>query len=470
MKSDQPNGRLISWKEIAHYLQCEERTAQRWEHERGLPVQRVPGDKRGTVYAFVSEIDAWLRQQASEVQNADGQVSGIALSPQVRFGEASDPVTPDVISNRAIKFGRRAAVLIGVGLVTTAVFWLGIMSQRQFAHEVKDPVPAKYTYAEKDLIIQNRSGETLWTYRFESSLRIEDEGIETWRRIQFEDVDSDGGIEVIAAIGHRDDFKIGADYPYDLYCFGSDGKVRWKYRFAEPLTFGEKTYNPPFVVRSILVAGDKRKHVWVAYVQNTWWPTVLVKLDSQGQEVDRFVNAGYVYSLTYVRNSQGSFILAGGVNNEYDAGMLAVIDAENPRGASPQTSGSRFECKGCPSGHPARYFVFGRSELNRATASPYNAVYQIRLLSDRLDAITAETRANPNQRSESHYEFDMNFRLIGARRGDAYWNVHRANESRSGVRHPADKCPEQANLGIREWRDGNWREVRPIDILSTRKQ
>ncbi|HZX10209.1 MAG TPA: hypothetical protein VFG01_04615 [Acidobacteriota bacterium] len=32
---------LISWKEIASYLNCKIRTCQRWEKESGLPVQKT---------------------------------------------------------------------------------------------------------------------------------------------------------------------------------------------------------------------------------------------------------------------------------------------------------------------------------------------------------------------------------------------------------------------------------------------
>lgn len=52
--------RLDSWKEIAAHLQRGVRTAIRWEREEGLPVHRHSHQKRGTVYAYAEEIDAWL--------------------------------------------------------------------------------------------------------------------------------------------------------------------------------------------------------------------------------------------------------------------------------------------------------------------------------------------------------------------------------------------------------------------------
>ncbi len=54
-----PEGRLDSWKEIATYLGRGIRTVQRWEREEGLPVHRLTHDKRGSIYARRSELDAW---------------------------------------------------------------------------------------------------------------------------------------------------------------------------------------------------------------------------------------------------------------------------------------------------------------------------------------------------------------------------------------------------------------------------
>jgi Tol biopolymer transport system component len=54
--------RLESWKEISRYLNRDERTVQRWELERNLPVHRPPGSKRSGVFAYPSELDHWLAQ------------------------------------------------------------------------------------------------------------------------------------------------------------------------------------------------------------------------------------------------------------------------------------------------------------------------------------------------------------------------------------------------------------------------
>lgn len=462
MAIDPTDGRIVSWKQIAQYLQCEERTAQRWEQQRGLPIRRMPGDKRGTVFAFTDELDTWLRNPPPDQSNS-------ATQPVTTT--TSEPPASDGRSTSRI-FQRHMGLMVSMlfMIVVSATVWIATLSRSRFAQEVEDRVPSRYEFLEKELIVQNRSGKALWVHRFEGPLRMENQGNDAWSRVHFQDLDNDGNVEVIVAMGHTDDFAPGTNPQEDLYCFRSDGSINWKYRFSEPLRFGATTYSPPFIARSVLVTGDDHKHVWVAYVHKLWWPSVLLKLDERGREVGRFVNAGYIYSLANVRNTKGTFILAGGVNNEHNAGMLAIIDAENPHGSSPQTLGSLFECIGCGNGRPQHYFMFPRSELNRVTASPYNGVYTIRLLQDRIDAITLETQASPGQRSESHYEFDLDFKLIGARRGDAYWNVHRAQELQRAVRHAAPSCPEYDRpLTIRRWQHGSWLDIRPLDTLSTSK-
>ncbi len=53
---------LVSWKEIAAYMDCGVTTVQRWEQEADLPIRRRLTGKRATPYAYPSELDAWLEQ------------------------------------------------------------------------------------------------------------------------------------------------------------------------------------------------------------------------------------------------------------------------------------------------------------------------------------------------------------------------------------------------------------------------
>jgi len=60
--------RLIGWKAIGQFLRCTERTARRWEAYRGMPVHRIPGGGRSSVWATPDELSGWLQALPSEVQ------------------------------------------------------------------------------------------------------------------------------------------------------------------------------------------------------------------------------------------------------------------------------------------------------------------------------------------------------------------------------------------------------------------
>jgi tetratricopeptide (TPR) repeat protein len=54
------DGRLVGWKAIGMFLGRDERTVRRWEAERGLPVNRVPGGGSATVWAMPDELRTWM--------------------------------------------------------------------------------------------------------------------------------------------------------------------------------------------------------------------------------------------------------------------------------------------------------------------------------------------------------------------------------------------------------------------------
>jgi tetratricopeptide (TPR) repeat protein len=76
--------RLESWKEIAAYLNRSERTVRRWEAHEGLPVHRLQHDKRGSVYAYARELDAWRESRRQLVSTRPSDVTTPAPSARRR--------------------------------------------------------------------------------------------------------------------------------------------------------------------------------------------------------------------------------------------------------------------------------------------------------------------------------------------------------------------------------------------------
>ncbi len=117
------NRRLNSWKEIADFLDRDVRSVQRWEHERGLPVHRIPGQKGGAVFAYVVELEAWLRSgKAVELSGAaatnenDGAANAgfsSSTSSEVSADAKKNPRVHRSFANIAL--GASLVIVIGLG-------------------------------------------------------------------------------------------------------------------------------------------------------------------------------------------------------------------------------------------------------------------------------------------------------------------------------------------------------------------
>jgi len=101
--------RLDSWKQIAAYLGRGVTTVQRWEQEEGLPVHRLLHAKKGSVFAFKSELDAW-------------QMSRAPLSGRVIQAAANADAAPVALQLRAAKPWSGQRLLLAVGGLAGGVF------------------------------------------------------------------------------------------------------------------------------------------------------------------------------------------------------------------------------------------------------------------------------------------------------------------------------------------------------------
>ena len=71
--------RLSSWKAIAAYMKRDITTVQRWEKREGMPIHRHLHDKRGSVYAFRSELDTWFRKRRAALDSDERVARGARL-------------------------------------------------------------------------------------------------------------------------------------------------------------------------------------------------------------------------------------------------------------------------------------------------------------------------------------------------------------------------------------------------------
>jgi len=101
---------LQSWKEIAAYLERDQRTARRWEKEEALPIRRHREGRRSSVYAYPSELDGWraarepksaeMKPQASLFRRIAPAVLGVIVAVAavwfIKYGPVFNPPNPFV--------------------------------------------------------------------------------------------------------------------------------------------------------------------------------------------------------------------------------------------------------------------------------------------------------------------------------------------------------------------------------------
>jgi hypothetical protein len=187
--------RLDSWKEIARYLDRDERTVQRWETECALPVHRTPGRRRGSVFAYQHELDAWLAGR-NETPPASAPAAVVIPSPLRR---------------------NLPYLQMGLGLLLVAAL-AAVGLARRWQH--RSETALRLNIAENVIIGMDQQNQRIWEYQ----LRGSDTAISS-RLISIA-----GKPAFIVTAGH----KIGGS---ELDCLSADGKLLWRYEPKMTLKF-----------------------------------------------------------------------------------------------------------------------------------------------------------------------------------------------------------------------------------------
>lgn len=135
--------RLDSWKTIAEYLGRNVRTATRWAEQRELPVHRVPGGKRQSVFAYSDEIDAWLLNQRST------SVGETTSAPAAGLVEHRQDLQSRRLHGSANRIGKFLWFAIPAALLIGSTAWI-VNTLIEGRHRAAAAVPLEFVQLTND--------------------------------------------------------------------------------------------------------------------------------------------------------------------------------------------------------------------------------------------------------------------------------------------------------------------------------
>lgn len=460
------NELLRSWKDIASYLGVTERTARRWQRERGLPVRKEIGGRRSTVFAYRREIDEWLvREGNPESARGDGKTGGGATAAAETAGSLQDTVPGTSAVQQApsaLRFvSQRARPMIVMALVTAglggAFLRLALPSEDL----------AKVDLSGTQLIGRDAVGKAIWRMSLPGPVKpieavLDQLGRPLSNTVHVADLNGDGTVEALVLASYQ--VPEAASTPdQELLHVSHKGRLVWRWKPKIIVRQGETEFGGPWVFHAVKLRPKEGggHEVWVVLNHPRWRPGLVLTLDDKGSETLRFLNSGHIYALAFWSHEGVPYVMAGGVNNEYAAASLAILGVDAPPASSPQTQGSDFDGRATAASHPLAYFLIAPLDVNLAE-EPFNRVDSISVEAEGLLVQTHES-----QRASAYYRFSSPFNPVGVTFDNTFVVEHLRLERGGLLSHPARLCPH-LNRGnrIRAFRapDG-WREI-PIPAWS----
>jgi hypothetical protein len=387
---------LISWKEIADYLDCGIRTCQRWEKEFKLPIHRFIDSSKSRVFAYKHEIDEWMSRE-----------------------------------NLSEKKSRRKYLYFLVPLVTLIFIYIMSLSLSPPSE------PHDFRMDGSDLVILNKKGQEIW--RYETGMRdLESE--EFYRShfqvrrcsgiplkinlplIMIRDINSDKKREVLFA-----PISVGFDFrEYGLLCFSSRGKKKWSFDPGREMIFGEETYSSEYEISGFTINdlfNDGLSEVIVVSYNLSLFPTQLAVLDHRGQLIREYWNSGRIEDFCfYDLNKDGNKeIFLVGSNNEYNKGFLTVLKPDFISGSSPQTG--YYRSPELEQGVEEHYILLPKISVGEGIYER-GVIDQVKVIDDQIISILSRTGI--------YYEFDFSFALREIRFADRFGNLYNEIHQKNG--------------------------------------
>lgn len=393
-----PSKELTSWKEIADYLGVAERTAQKWESERGLPVRRLPGPK-GRVSADPADLDRWK---------------------QVTLAKPA--------------WSSRVGFLRVYAVVTTALLLLaGGLQVNSYLAGLRPGPPARFRLDVNALTVTDADGRELWTRTFPELLlarRYTPELLTELATTWFGDVDHDGAIDTLFAY-----HPAGGRGAAAMLCFTNSGAQKWQFVPGDRVLDG-RPLSPVVVIQDFVVTAldqDGETEIVLAIHHPSLKATQVAVVDAGGTLRGEYWHPGR-FDRVYARDLNGDGvreILVAGASHRHAAAALAVLDSRKLLKMQPHRVITSDHLAGDPRVERASV-VFPRTCVNQALEVT-NRVAVVTFDGGSIRVVVAERERD--RAMTVHYVLDSGLNVLDVGVSDALRGHHRELESAGQIDH-----------------------------------
>lgn len=392
---------LSSWKEIAVHLGVTERTAQKWEHERGLPVHRLPGEK-GRVIAWTDELDRW---RAAVLDKPSWWVS-------VSFW--------------------RALGATGVLILAAAVITVLVMASLRLS---RGPA-VQFRLDVRTLIVTDERGREVWRKTFDEPF-VEGstpEVMHAYHRVSFADLDADGRKELLFAYRPQSEDTRGET----LYCFSSRGRELWRYQATRTVSTPEETFPPPYLggwVLPLPAGRDGRRNVLYVAHHLSYFPAPVVLLSPEGRVLGEYWHSGHLMfgEAVQLDGRPAPDILLAGISNSYKTTTLIALDPANMQCASDESENPAYQIDVPGRNCELARILFPRTCISRKFDA-YSIPVGLIVHPDRIQVGTTEHYARKG--ANAVFYLNRQLALQSAEVIDSFLAHHRELEAEGQLDHP----------------------------------
>jgi hypothetical protein len=422
---------LACWKDISSYLGRDIRTCLRWEKNFGLPIHRLdPSSEKSRVFAYRNELDEWLHKSKTRRESSRDAWSR---------------------AWHRLLFLNVLLLVAGGAAVLFFLFKDGLFPREPADFRIKGSVLSILDDEGKilwrhDTGLENLAGEAAYRSHFQFR-RVEHSAELPYLLIK--DLNNDGRREVLFSPQTLDETREGS-----VVCFDRKGRVLWRFKAGRQLTCGGKPYSGDYRINGLIaddLDGDGPLEILVVSVHRPSWPCQLALLDSQGNIKGEYWNTGYFNDVACadIDGDGVKEIIAGGNNNEYGRGCMAVLSAGSLAGGSPRDSAA-FRCPDIQPGSELFYILLPRTDVDLTENYPVDAVITVDILDNRR--IQAKTSL-----TDIYYQFSLDFYDKEVILSHGFMQAHEKARLEGRIQSVLNREYEDNLIkGIRFWDGGAW--------------